>query len=74
MSYRRKGMLTQSLEWAKHLRPYGRRRFWGRERMAERKLINGPKQELAEGSFEEDDWEFEDDEELLDCLYEQSTN
>lgn len=34
MSSVKKGYLTHPLEWAKHLRPYGRRLFWGGERQA----------------------------------------
>lgn len=39
MSTKKKGMLTVSGEWAKHLRPYGRRQFWGSERMMEKVTI-----------------------------------
>lgn len=31
MSTVKKGVLTASKEWAKHLRPDGRRRFWSAE-------------------------------------------
>ncbi len=31
-----KGQLTVGKEWAKHLRPYGKRNFWKRERKAGR--------------------------------------
>jgi hypothetical protein len=34
MSTKKKGMLTVSGEWAKHLRPYGKRRHWKQERKA----------------------------------------
>lgn len=40
MSTKKKGQLTTSREWAKHLRKYLRRQFWKGERIAERKLIN----------------------------------
>lgn len=39
MSHKRKGQLTKSPEWHKHLRKYLRRLFWSRERMNERKEI-----------------------------------
>jgi hypothetical protein len=39
MSHKRKGQLTKSPEWQKHLRKYLRRLFWSRERMNERKDI-----------------------------------
>lgn len=45
MSNKRQGQLTTSGEWAKHLRPFQRRLFWGAERSAERSLIE---QELKE--------------------------
>lgn len=34
MAGKKKGLLTVSVEWAKHLRPYGRRLFWSAERKA----------------------------------------
>ena len=34
----KKGVLVASKEWAKHLRPYGRKAFWHQNRQAERKL------------------------------------
>ena len=34
MATKKKGLLTTSIEWAKHLRKYGKRTFWKRERKA----------------------------------------
>lgn len=34
MSYKRADQITVSGEWAKHLRPYGKREFWKAERRA----------------------------------------
>lgn len=34
MSTVKKGTLTSAAEWAKHLRPFGKQRFWSRERKA----------------------------------------
>ena len=39
MSHKRKGQLTVSGEWAKHLRPFLRRVFWKTERQAEKALV-----------------------------------
>lgn len=39
MSTIKKGMLAQAGEWAKHLRPRGKRLFWGKERVAIRAAI-----------------------------------
>jgi hypothetical protein len=39
MSHKRKGQLTATKEWAKHLRKFWRRQFWKGERSAGRKLI-----------------------------------
>ena len=39
MSHKRKGQLTTSSEWAKHLRKFGKRLFWKNERLAEKKMI-----------------------------------
>lgn len=40
MSYKRRGQLTMSDEWAKHLKPFGKREFWKGERNAEKSLIS----------------------------------
>lgn len=40
MSTKKKGILTVSGEWARHLRPYGRRQFWSTERIAVRQAID----------------------------------
>jgi len=40
MSYKRKGQLTSSQEWAKHLRKYLKRKFWKKERKAEKKIYD----------------------------------
>lgn len=45
MAHKRKGQLSESREWAKHLRADGKRDFWKSERRAEKNLIN---QELNE--------------------------
>ena len=39
MSHKRKGQLTPSPEWCKHLRKYMRRHFWKRERLAVKEII-----------------------------------
>jgi hypothetical protein len=46
MSHKRKGQLTVSGEWAKHLRKYFRRKFWKKERKAVKKLIRAERQEI----------------------------
>jgi hypothetical protein len=40
MAHKRKGQLTVSGEWAKHLRRYWSRKFWKAERKAGKKQIN----------------------------------
>jgi hypothetical protein len=64
MSHKRKGQLTASDEYRRHLRPFGRREFWSGERMAERTLIRDLHEESLEPvEIEEwDDWDpdFED--------------
>lgn len=37
MATKKRGLLTVTGEWAKHLRPMMRRLFWRRERMAARR-------------------------------------
>ena len=39
MSHKRKGQLTVSGEWARHLRPFLRRAFWKEERQAVRDFV-----------------------------------
>jgi len=39
MAHKRKGQLTVSGEWARHLRPWLRRIFWKTERQAEKTLV-----------------------------------
>jgi hypothetical protein len=39
MSTKKKGLLTTSGEWAKHLRKWGKRVFWKKERKAAKKEL-----------------------------------
>ncbi len=39
MAYKRKGQLTTSPEWARHLRTYMKRLFWKGERKEEKRMI-----------------------------------
>jgi hypothetical protein len=41
MSHKRKGQLTVSGEWARHLRPFLRRAFWKGERQAAKEMTRG---------------------------------
>lgn len=45
MSHKRKGQLTVSTEWAKHLRKFWKRRFWKTERKAAHKYISTSRHE-----------------------------
>ena len=38
MSHKRKGQLSKSPEWRKHLRKFFRRQFWKKERASEKKF------------------------------------
>lgn len=38
MATKKKGILIPTLSWNKHLRKEGKRRFWSRHRMADKKL------------------------------------
>lgn len=40
MANKRKGQLTTTGEWGKHLRKYLKRQFWKRERTASAKDVN----------------------------------
>ena len=39
MAHKRKGQLTSTGEWAKHLRKVGKRFFWKAERKAEKQVV-----------------------------------
>ncbi len=45
MAHKRKGQLTVSGEWAKHLRKFCRRKFWKGERKAGKKMIMQERQD-----------------------------
>ncbi len=77
MSHKRKGQITATPEWARHLRPYGRRQYWSGERMAEAELIRRILREEAEADHQEEsdfdlwdygdaDWEDDEEESLSD--------
>ena len=40
MSHKRKGQLSKSTEWRKHLRKFFRRQFWKKERASEKVFID----------------------------------
>jgi hypothetical protein len=42
----KKGIIVGKVEWAKHLRPFFKKRQWGKERQAEKKDIKQQKTEL----------------------------
>ena len=46
----KKGILAKKIEWAKHLRPWGKREQWGRERMAEATDIEKEYDDLINGT------------------------
>ena len=46
MTTKKKGLLTVSGEWRKHLRKFGRIDFWKKERQAVRELINKHKKNI----------------------------
>lgn len=62
MAHVRKDTYCETREWARHLRPYGKRLQAGMERQAAKKLI---RQETAEALEEQeelflDEWDFAD--------------
>lgn len=46
MSHKQKGQLTTHIEWAKHLRKFGKRFFWKAERKAEKRLLEEESREI----------------------------
>jgi hypothetical protein len=40
MSTVKKGITVKATEWAKHLRPYGKRAFWRRQRNDNKRLCH----------------------------------
>lgn len=49
MAHKKKGHLTTSPEWAKHLRKYMKNQFWRVERNAGKKLIQSELKEMYKG-------------------------
>jgi hypothetical protein len=49
----KKGILTKKIEWAKHLRPGGKRAQWSKERGAEKQDIDRRMGELDWGNLQE---------------------
>ena len=49
MAHKKKGHLTTSPEWAKHLRKYMKNQFWRGERNAEKKLIQSELKKCIRG-------------------------
>jgi hypothetical protein len=66
MSHKRKGQLTTSPEWVKHLRKIGKRFFWKGERLAEKKMIEKNMSEFETQTLSEA--EIESAEKLYDYL------
>ena len=66
MRHKRKGQLTTSPEWAKHLRKIGKRFFWKGERLAEKKMIEKNMSEFETKTLSET--EIESGEKLFDYL------
>lgn len=84
MSHKRKGQITATPEYARHLRPYGRRQYWSGERMAEHELIRdilrdeekADQDELADLELYDYGYDYDEDwgddelwlEAMLDCF------
>ena len=51
MAHKKKGLLTYSAEWAKHLRKDIKRIFWSGERNAEKILMKKEKEELVKNAI-----------------------
>jgi len=45
MSTVKKGVLIQAGEWAKHLRRWGKRKFWRKHRGVERRIVQSETQQ-----------------------------
>lgn len=53
MAHKKKGHLTTSPEWAKHLRKFMKNQFWKGERTASKELIRTDLKESNKGEKEE---------------------
>jgi len=51
MASMKHNQLTKSLEWAKHLRKKGKRRFWKIERMTQKRTANQEAAELEDIAY-----------------------
>ena len=55
MAHKRKGQLTVTGEWAKHLRKFWRRQFWNGERIAGKKILRFMDEEIVSYSKNPDE-------------------
>jgi hypothetical protein len=59
MATKKKGLLTTSGEWAKHLRKFKKGKFWKSERQGEKKLANEERVDFLINKFDSTEWTFE---------------
>ena len=58
MTTKKKGLLTISGEWAKHLRKFKKRKFWRGERQEQKKIVREEKVDFVTNRFDDTDWTY----------------
>jgi hypothetical protein len=56
MATKKKGLLTSSGEWAKHLRKFNKGKFWKKERQKEKKMVRQERVTFVSNKFDETEW------------------
>jgi hypothetical protein len=56
MAAKKKGLLTSSGEWAKHLRKFKKGKFWKSERQEEKGEIEKEKVDFVSNKFDDTEW------------------
>lgn len=58
MATKKKGVLTSSREWAKHLRRFKKGKFWKGERQEEKKMVGDERMDFLVNKFDDSEWTF----------------
>lgn len=60
MATKKKGLMTSSGEWAKHLRKFNKRKFWKNERQEEKELVKEERVGFVCNKFDSTEWTWTD--------------
>ena len=60
MATKKKGQLTTSKEWAKHLRKFWKGKFWKGKRQEQKKVMTEERVDFVNNKFDEKEWKWAD--------------